>query len=186
MRRGRRYLSQFGFLEVISWWITMDLSLVERWEAYSYWIYLVVCLYWKLNSTLCQPSSFSHHTLSVFPSLFLSRLKEFFIDNIYDLSVFLPSFLIKFWRFFIDWYPCPTSFSNFPHWVERFFTNNMILFETHQLPYGARIFSFVFWFSFSIHLIGWEIFYQVPTIQVISSKRQLLHLAELMTKKKHL
>ena len=30
-------------------------------------------------------------------------MKSFFINNIYDLLVFLSHFIIKFWRYFIDW-----------------------------------------------------------------------------------
>ena len=45
-------------------------------------------------------------------------------------------------------------------------------FETYQLSYGARMFSLVPWFSSSIQLISWKVFYRVP-IQDSSSNKQL-------------
>ena len=45
-------------------------------------------------------------------------------------------------------------------------------FKTYQLPYGARILSFVPRFSSSVQLIGWEVFYRV-SIQDSSSNRRV-------------
>ena len=78
-------------------------------------------------------------------------------------------------------------------WVRRFFIDDLSItgfppqspviglggfspttwsLETHQLPYGARMFSFVPRFSSSVQLIGWQVFYRV-SIQDSPSNRRL-------------
>ena len=60
------------------------------------------------------------------------------------------------------------------------FSSMIWSFETQQLPYGTRIFSFIPRFSFSVQLTGWEVFYQVPIQDSFSNRwlhtQQSLHL----------
>ena len=62
-------------------------------------------------------------------------------------SIFLFVFITCFKGFFINWSLIWFSSSVSRHWVRMLFTSDMIIFETHQLPYGARMFLLVSWFS---------------------------------------
>ena len=62
--------------------------------------------------TKSHPSTL-HQSRFFLPCLWF-RLEGFFINNIYDLSVFLLHFLIEFKEFFINWSLIRFSFSVFP------------------------------------------------------------------------
>ena len=75
------------------------------------------------------------------------------ISTFYDLSVFFPVSLID-WEVFYRLIPCPVFFFSLPTIRLGGFSPVTWPFETHQVPYGARVFSVVSRFSSPVSLIG--------------------------------
>ena len=104
----------------------------------------------KLNSTLFQPSPFSYHK-----SWFFLLWRFFHRQYLHLWSFdFLPQSLpYQVGRFFIDWSLVRFSSPVFLIGLGGFSPATWP-FETHQLFYGARMFSEVLRFSSSVSLIG--------------------------------
>ena len=171
---AKKYVKWSNKEESESVWFSIELEVSERPEIYlsgaknveeptiAVWPF-AVRPHWESYSTLfwlSLPSNklfFSLHTFD-FSFLVLSLGWKVFsltiFTQLYDFFVFLLHFLIKFWRFFINWSFVWFSSLVSHHWVGKFFNNNMVLFEIHQHSNRARIFSLVTQFSSSVHFIS--------------------------------
>ena len=74
------------------------------------------------------------------------------ISTLYDLSVFLPVPFIS-WEFFYQLTLCLVFLLSLPNIGLGSFSPLTRPFETHQLPYGVKMFLVVPWFSFSVSFI---------------------------------
>ena len=114
----------------------------------------------ELHSTLFWPSPLSYKSfiIQVSPSnlgfsfsalspgwkIFLST-----ISTLYDLLVFLPVLLIS-WEVFHQLIPCPVFIFSLPIIGLEGFSLATSPSDNHQLPHGARLFSFITRFSSSV------------------------------------
>ena len=98
-----------------------------------------------------KPRPFSLHQSRFFLPCPSSRLEGFFINDIYTL-IFRFSFPVPLiaWEVFYWLIPCPVFPLSLPIIGLGGFLPATWPFETHQLPHGARIFSFITWFSSSV------------------------------------
>ena len=169
----RRNASQCGF-RAQNRRVAGDLS---PWRStgslHGSWL-LAVWLLKELHSTLFWPSPLLSKSLLKPIPLFSINLGFFFPVLSLGWKVFsstISTFIIfqffssisplSGWEVFHQLIPCPVFIFSFPHRLGGFSLATWP-YETHQLPYGARIFSVVSRFSSPVSFIGWEVFYPIP------------------------
>ena len=128
------------YQEACIWWFDhLQFDLAKNWIA----LYFDQVSYWPKSLLSTHTFGFSFLVLSLGWKVFLSTISIIFRFSSHISSSSSGGFLLFD---SLVWFFSPVSII----WLGRFFTNDMILIQTHQLPYGARIFSLVFRFSSSV------------------------------------
>ena len=149
------------FSKARSWQVARDLSF---WLGERQGIYIVVD-HWQFNSIeelysiLFRPNpslskSLFSPPISVFFFLFLVQIRRFFHQQYLWSFGFLSTFPHRVLEVFYQLNPYPVFFFSLSIIGLRDFSPAIWFSETHQLPYGARMFSVVSWFSSSVFFIG--------------------------------
>ena len=133
------------------------------------WSLLSVFNHWQFDSVENWTALYSDQVPPLttnlgFPSLSLVQVGRFFHRQYLWSSGFPPTFphyvLEVFYRLIpLSGFPPQSPTTR----LGGFSPATWSSFETHPLPYGARMFSLVTRFSSSVsHHLGWEVFLQVP------------------------